>query len=394
LIHLSRNVFVRDKLMRFIFLSLFCASAHAAGPQCSLSGRVWLEGRVGRSKLASAVDARVGQVISVFVLADGKIGRKHVIFGEDGQHVSWKKSGCGPISVEWHKVEPRMAHTETRAPNPLAKVYANAVVFGKDHGKWIGYDRLEYFESQFLVSDELILQVRDAAPSNAPPRTQAGVFGTMRLSATLQTPTAHFSSPGVEEAASGQISDRVFRYSFRGGDDFLGWLWSWFNVPYLFGSAGYGKKSQAERRIGADCADVLVAALRKAGHRTLEYTSVAGLVGRLIPVALPLVLPGPLKLTVGRGIADVHPGDLLALDYLDFNGMPKNWNHIVAFVEDLGPNGVADGVLGPEDLVADSGSSAGLKIAPLGAQGRVRIQVLRPNDPRQSSRRKVTAQAL
>jgi len=47
-------------------------------------------------------------------------------------------------------------------------------------------------------------------------------------------------------------------------------------------------------------------------------------------------------------------------------------------VEDRGPGGVPDGLLGPEDLVADSGSADGLKTAPLGEQGLVRVAVLRP----------------
>jgi hypothetical protein len=35
-------------------------------------------------------------------------------------------------------------------------------------------------------------------------------------------------------------------------------------------------------------------------------------------------------------------------------------------------------VLGPEDLFGDTGSAAGLKFAPLGDQGLVRVQALRP----------------
>jgi hypothetical protein len=50
-------------------------------------------------------------------------------------------------------------------------------------------------------------------------------------------------------------------------------------------------------------------------------------------------------------------------------------------VQDRGPDGRPDGVLGPEDLFADSGDAQGLKFAPLGDQGEVRVQVLRP--PRQ-----------
>ena len=191
--------------------------------------------------------------------------------------------------------------------------------------------------------------------------------------------------------AAGQILPTVFfRYSFRRGDDFLGWLTSYFNVPYVFGSAGKGARSQAERRVGADCADVLVAALRRVGASRFEYSSVMDLVSRL-----PHVSP-PVRITpcCGVGIAcppasgaalrfgtDVRPGDFLALDYIDASELPRPWDHIVAVVEDRGPGGEPDGVLGPDDLVADSGDEEGLKFAPLAEQGPVRVMVLRPALP-------------
>ncbi len=74
---------------------------------------------------------------------------------------------------------------------------------------------------------------------------------------------------------------------------------------------------------------------------------------------------------------DVRPGDVLALDYVGFDGLPRAWDHAAVVVEDRGPGGVPDGRLGPEDLIADSGSADGLKFAPLGDQGTVRVAVLR-----------------
>jgi hypothetical protein len=68
----------------------------------------------------------------------------------------------------------------------------------------------------------------------------------------------------------------------------------------------------------------------------------------------------------------------LALDYIGAEELPRNWDHIVAVVEDRGHgDGPPDGLLGPEDLVADTGSAEGLKFAPLGEQGHVRVVVLR-----------------
>ena len=74
----------------------------------------------------------------------------------------------------------------------------------------------------------------------------------------------------------------------------------------------------------------------------------------------------------------VRAGDLYALDYVDFADLPRAWDHIVALVEDRGPDGKPDGKPGPEDLVMDTGNADGLKVAPLADQGEVRISVLRP----------------
>ncbi len=167
----------------------------------------------------------------------------------------------------------------------------------------------------------------------------------------------------------------MFRYSVRSGDGLFGWLTSWFNVPYVFGSAGVGARSQAERRVGADCADLIVAGLRRAGRRDLAYSSVGGLVRSLQRVT------GPLEVRArGDALADYapHPGDILALDYIDIADLPRPWDHIVVLAVDRSPGGgPADGRLGPDDLVADIGDAQGLKFAPLGDQGDVRVVVLR-----------------
>ena len=69
----------------------------------------------------------------------------------------------------------------------------------------------------------------------------------------------------------------------------------------------------------------------------------------------------------------------MALDYVDFKGMPKSWDHIMVLVEDRGLNGgPPDGLFGAEDVVADTGDRSGLKTSLLGEQGRIRVAVLRP----------------
>ncbi|HEX2572678.1 MAG TPA: hypothetical protein VH877_24225 [Polyangia bacterium] len=377
----------------FALILIGAAVPASAQPPCELRGKAWLEGRVLGSAQPprNPVDARLGEEIEVFVAASGHLGGKPVTFSESDARgrVSWLRSGCGPLQVTWRRVEPRMEHVTTPAPNAQAQVYANAVVFGPSHGKWLGFDRIEYVETP-IEGAAPILRVRDARPSPVTgiERSPAlSPLGVMRLAATLCAAGQCLSTPDAKDAPEGLISERVFRYTFRDGDGFVGWLTSFFNVPYLFGSAGAGARSQAERYLGADCADILVAALRRAGRSDLAYTSVAELVGRLERVAGPAeVRPcapsqGPCAalaqppLRFGR---DVRPGDLIALDYLDDSGqLPRAWDHIVALIEDRGPDGTPDGLLGADDLVADSGDAQGLKFAPLGEQGAVRMEILR-----------------
>jgi hypothetical protein len=329
----------------FFALVLLAGVAHA---ECKLTGRPWLESRGRRS-----ADAKLGEAIDVFAVAPGRLDGRAVTFADDGARAHVPFARCRDVEIKWRRVEPRMLHVETDAPNGDIEVYANAVVFGPDHGKWIGFDELEYFTTE-LDARGAKLAVSDATPTERDGLRRAGdeaKLGVMRLAATIRV--------GSDERATAADVDGAFRYTFRRGDGFLGWLTSFYNVPYLFGSAGKGARAQAERYVGADCADVLVAALRRAGRRDLEYTSVSGLVDAL------------------EHPRDLRPGDLIALDYVGFDGLPGAWDHIVAFVEDRGPGGKPDGKLGPEDLVIDSGDSSGLKIAPLSEQGTVRTMVLR-----------------
>jgi len=373
--------------MRWLVLVglLACAAAEAES-RCRLTGEPWLEGRVASKPLGRNVDAKLGQSIAVYVAAPGEHDGKRVVFGDGGAgRVPFAE--CGGARVEWKRIEPRMEHDKTLAPNSSVKVYANAVVFGPRHGKWIGYDKLEYVETPLPSDGTAVLWVRDAKPSAAiglPERKgELALLGVMHLAATIELAGATRHTPGMETTErDGQIGDRVFRYTIRSGDDFAGWLTSFFNVPYLFGSANFGAKSQAERYIGADCADLLVAGLRRAGHK-LEYSSVAKLVATLQKVAGPVELqackPGakcePTALKLGT---DVKLGDLIAIDYVDADELPRNWDHIVALMADSGPGGIPDGVLGAEDLVADTGDRLGLRVQTLDHQGHIRLAVLRP----------------
>jgi hypothetical protein len=357
-----------------------------AAPQCELAGTPWLVGRVAGAagKSAREVDARRGEAIAVHVVAPGRLDGRKVIFSEAGEpgQVSWAAAGCPAPQIRWRRVEPRMQHVTTAAPNDDIAIYANAEVFGPHHGRWLGYDRIEYFETPLAAADDRWAVTVSEARASEASLVDARVaeyreLGTMRLAATVTVDGRAHATPGAEDAPRGEISGRVFRYSLRDGDGLFGWLTSYFNVPYIFGSAGVGARSQAERRVGADCADLIVAGLRRAGRRDMAYSSVGGLVNSLVKVV------GPLEVrAAGSPIASSmyvpRPGDILALDYIDVAALPRPWDHVVVFAVDRGANGgPGDGQLGADDLVADIGDGQGLKFAPLRGQGDVRVMVLR-----------------
>jgi hypothetical protein len=365
-----------------------------AAPVCAITGAPSIKGRVRGAAvpLSAAVDAKLGQELEAFLLWPGTLNGRKVVFSDeesDGR-VSWTKSGCPPLEISWQRIEPRMAHQNTPAPNPGLRVYANAVIFGPRHGKWIGYDRLELIESPIAQAAAASLTLRDARPTSfaatRPPEHEG--LGVMRLAASVRLGAATWKTPGLEDAATASLPPRVFRYSFRAGDGFIGWLTAFYNVPYLFGSAGDGAKNQADLFIGADCADVLVAALRRAGLPRLRYTNVGGVLDQLTRVKKEAVVrpcppeqpacasPSEPPLRFGT---DVRPGDILAVDYLGAGELPRALDHIVVLVSDSGPQGVPDGVLGPHDLVFDSGDERALKLAPLSDQGAVRVVVSRPD---------------
>jgi hypothetical protein len=189
------------------------------------------------------------------------------------------------------------------------------------------------------------------------------------------------TSPGAEATDTFGVLPSVHRVSIRRGDDFLGWLSGYLLVPEVFGSAGGGRNHQTERFTGADCADVLVGAIRRMGRTDLAYTNVAGL------PAYTRLVAGPVELD-DRGmppapISGVREGDLIRIDYGGAlrNHTPRGWDHVAALWQDRsdpdGPfHGGPDGRLDGFDLVIHMGHPR-LVIEPLAGQAPATIDVLR-----------------
>jgi poly-gamma-glutamate synthesis protein (capsule biosynthesis protein) len=117
------------------------------------------------------------------------------------------------------------------------------------------------------------------------------------------------------------------------GNGFRAALTEQFGLPYLFGSGelSEGSNTGAEINLGADCANFIVYALRRQGHR-IPWSDPKQLRQHLDLVAQSTT-PGTVRITA----EDLQRGTIVHLG-----------THVAALVEDRNPIGMLDG----EDLVA------------------------------------------
>ena len=361
--------------------------AVATADPALVADRVVVVGRVGDGAWTdAATEARADQHAELAAIVVGHRGRRRVVLAPAGiARVTLggqptQAEDAGELRVQWSTVEPHGFRTTAAKNGATSEFYSNVSTEPRTFGHWLGYDQIDYFER--------VLQ-----PWGAPARIDAQVssgedgaqqvpgLGTVRMKVEVELAGQRLASPGAEATDSFGALPTVHRVSVRRGDDFLGWLSSYLLVPEVFGSAGGGRNHQTERYTGADCADVLVGAIRRAGRTDLAYTNVAGLPD------YARVIAGPTELDdhgqPARPIPGVHEGDLIRIDYGGAlrHHTPRDWDHVAALWEDRsdpdGPlHGGPDGQLDGFDLVIHMGHPR-LLIEPLARQAPATIDVLR-----------------
>jgi hypothetical protein len=320
---------------------------------------------------------------SVRVVAYGGAAVAHARAGEEvGVRVVMRARGRlvalpPEARIRWLRVVPHMQHRDTPPPNDGIAQYSNSVLFGPDHGRWIGLDAVEYESVPLEASERVSIDGSEAVVRGSPNRRDGA--GTLWLAADVTMPDGTvLRTPDHDDVDRLGLAPSVMRVSFRASDDFVGWLSTYFGVPNIFGST----RGQSERYVGADCADVLVGARRASGDRSLQYTSVTG-IGRYAEAVTPALRMGadgaivedtdeapPTVLRWGR---DVEPGDLFAIDYADPDSrLPRAWDHIGA----LGRDADGDGVLSAGDTLRHMAPS-GLVDSPIDSQAPMRFRVWR-----------------
>jgi hypothetical protein len=334
----------------------------------------------------TATEARADQQAELAAIVVGHRGNRRVVRAPAGiarvtlagQAIATE--ALGEPRVQWSTVEPHGFRSEPARNGATSDFYSNVSTEPRTFGRWLAFDQINYFE-------------RVVQPWGAPARIAAQVsagedgaqqlpgLGTVRFKVEVELDGKTLASPGAEATDTFGILPAVHRVSIRRGDDFLGWLSSYLLVPEVFGSAGGGRNHQTERYTGADCADVLVGAIRRMGRTDLAYTNVAS-------------LPSYTKVIVGSTqlddhgmpaapITGVHEGDLIRIDYGGAlsHHTPRDWDHVAALWEDRSdPNGPLhggpDGQLDGFDLVIHMGHPR-LIIEPLACQAPATIDVLR-----------------
>ncbi|MEK6757796.1 MAG: hypothetical protein AABX88_01580 [Nanoarchaeota archaeon] len=211
-------------------------------------------------------NVRLENKVKLNLVAESEENRKKIYFSEsDNIYINGKKIESSEIKrwdsknipIKWFKIEPKNNN------------YSNG------SGEKFHWDKIKYKETLIDDGNNWVLNA-DATPTDSSKNINDGL-GTMRYKFEVINNGKKISSPGKESTNLYGINDDVHRISFRKDNSFVGWLTSFFNLPYIYGSSGKSNKEhQTEKYIGSDCADLIVGAYRKTG-KNIPYTYVAGL---------------------------------------------------------------------------------------------------------------------
>lgn len=189
---------------------------------------------------------------------------------------------------------------------------------------------------------------------------QGEPVGAMRFKAALEFKDCFLSTPGAEAVQKGGRLPGVLRISRKGGSghEAVDQALALANLPYIWGSAsfrgaGAPKSHQSELFIGADCADMVVAAWRKAGLTSMSYSGAAPLVAKLKhrkrAFSIASLEAGFYLDTHGKRIPFSETGLAPGAGIFWVYGGGKG--HAGLLLEDLGPDGEANGFLDTSDPV-------------------------------------------
>ncbi len=271
----------------------------------------------------------------------GRVAARPTVVVVRGQRLALSLKAKEGAAIRWYLVLPDLAHNYANAAPPWEpNAYA-----------WTGMDEIGYLQIELVdFRDRAEIEpfagsaIRDAiaALENADGFYHADA-GTFRFAADASKGGRAARTPGATDVTDRGIAKAVTRVTVRTGSGYVGALEGFYNVAGLFGSTTY----QAARHIGADCADILMAARAEWQGKPLAANfNVQQLTQRLRKIAEVDVVDGAPSKTLRWGEV-IEPGDFIAVRYQGF----RKFIHIGAlFSDDDG-----DGVLSGWDLILHAG---------------------------------------
>ena len=226
----------------------------------------------------------------------------------------WDLAKYDEISLKWFKIEPtkKSYSNDNCQPGWWDKIKYKSTIFGD--GNW-------------QCNADVMPTIKDIIPLNIDKK----ITGTMRYKVEVKYNNKIISSPDEKSTGKIGIKPKVHMICVKGNTDneYINWLLSYGNVPYIWGSASpkRGKNKdkfhQSEVYIGADCADLVVAAWRKIDQDVPYFGSCGFKKGGLfVPKFAEYIVDKPIlnedgvfcynnqSMTFGKDSL-IHPGDII-----------------------------------------------------------------------------------
>jgi hypothetical protein len=279
-----------------------------------------------------SIRARVG---------DGRAKTKRAVAIARGERLALSVDAAAGSAIRWYLVLP-----------DLTRNYANAAPPWEPNAyAWTGMDDVGYFQVELVaLRDRAEIEPfagGEIAAAIAALPDGRGFYhaevGTFWFAADVAVDGRAKRTRGAADVTDRGIAAEVTRIAVRDDATYLGALAGFYNVAGLFGSTTY----QAAHHVGADCADILMAAHGEWRRKPLSTNyNVQQLTQRLRTVAKLDVVDGAPSRALRWG-EEIEPGDFIAVRYAGF----KKFVHVGALARDED----GDGVLSGGDIVLHAG---------------------------------------
>lgn len=275
-----------------------------------------------------------------------------------GQQIQLRIKKIKNAQIKWFQIIPDIT---TRYNNAEWPWMPNAY-------KWKGYDEIKYtrkelkdFAGKWRISitngkgtaDETIVDKRGpisyiarkifSSSDYSQSQFYNNDYGSFWYQAEVKKDGKIIKTPGIEEKNNRGLSPKVFRISIKDGEDLIGNLTSFFNVPAIFGSTPY----QVKNYIGVDCADVLMAAYSITKGMPIKQDYNVASLTRTFPIITKAQITNGQPNKKIYWNKDIRRGNFIAVKY---DG-GKQYQHIGALYKDANNNHILD----EEDVILHAG---------------------------------------